>query len=73
MTTHFKRPMLIYKLNYNETLEMASPIHFYTAIFLQIVDLVNARYRKHLKHTLKKLTIFIGSSMNLQIKNTLYR
>ena len=45
--------MLIYKLNYNEPLEMASPFHYYTAIFSQIFDLVNARYRKHLKRTLK--------------------
>ena len=73
MTTHSKRPMLIYKLNYNEPLEMASPFHYYTAIFSQIFDLVNARYVEHLKGTLKKLTIFIASSMNLEIKNTLYR
>ena len=73
MTTHFKRPMLIYKLNYNEPLEMASPFHYYTAIFSQIFDLVNARYRKHLKTYVKKITIFIESSMNLEIKNTLYK
>ena len=73
MTTHFKRPMLIYKLNYNEPLEMASPFHYYTAIFSQIFDLVNARYGEHLKGTLKKLTIFIASSVNLEIKNTVYR
>ena len=49
----FQNLILVYKLNSNDSLEMVSPSHYYTDIFLQTFHLVNARFMEHLTYAKK--------------------